>query len=181
MGEAFGERAQGGTEGQPAEDALTLSRQAREEGLEVVGGDGFDHAVAIVQDERPDVRDVDGPVVERLDPVGRDEEEIGAFGEQPGFGQGGRARSGGLAQAREGSGQFGGLAVPRAEDQADGRAVAAFEPVQKGRAVADQSAASGPRPAHEVVAARDDGDRGGLEGRGRLDAFGRQCRHGFGA
>ena len=62
MREAFGERAQRGTEWESAEDALTLAGQFGEEGLEVVRADTLDHAVAIVQDERPDVGDIDGPV-----------------------------------------------------------------------------------------------------------------------
>ena len=57
--------------------------------------------------------------------------------------------------------------------------MAALEPVQKGRAVADQRAAARSGPAHEVIAARNDGDRRRLEGRGCLDALGRECGDGF--
>ena len=181
MREAFGERTHRRTEGKAAEDALTPLRKAREKGLQVVGGDALDHSVAVVQNERLDVGDVDGLVVERRHTVGGDEEEVGALGKQPVFGQRGGTRSGPLAEAREGARKLGGLAVPRAEDQADRRTVAPFEPVQQGRAVADQRAAARPGPAHEVVAARDDGDRRRLEGRGCFDALGRQCRDGFGA
>ena len=146
VGEALGERAQREAEGKAAEDALAPLWQAGQKGLEVIGGDALDHAVAVVQDQGLNMRDVDGPAVQRLHAVGGDEQEVGAFGEQPILGQSGGTRSGGLAEAREGPRELGGLALPRAENQADRRSLAPFEPVQQGDAVADQGAAAGPRP-----------------------------------
>ena len=95
-GEAPRERSKIPSEGEAAEDALALARQLPQEGLHPVGLRAAQHPVAVVKDDRADIRDGYRPVVEGAEPVGGHEEEIGALGKVPGRSECRRAGAGGL-------------------------------------------------------------------------------------
>ena len=180
-GKAARQRSQLPAEGQAAEDALTLLGKAREEDFEAVGRHRRDHAVPVVEDDRLDSPGLHRAVVEGLEALGRDEEEVGRLGPPPALRQGRDPVAGAFADAREGSGQFGGLPRAAAEDHARGGAGAALEPVHQGRAVGHHRAAARSGPPDQVVAAGDHRDRRRLEGGRPLDPLRGKGRDRLGA